>query len=342
MTVSPVTVKDVAAAAGVSVATAARVLGDYGYTSEAARKRVRDAAAGLGYVPNRVARALSSGLSGVVGLVVGDIDNPFFSAAARGVSDVLEQAGFTVIIANSDEDHERELRMIEALRSRQTDGLIVAPASEDSGEYLQALARVDYPVVLLDRELPGVPVDVVTVDNLLGAIRAVEHLVGRGHTRIGMVTEHPWTSPLRDRLTGFRTALTRAGLDADDSRIAIGGSTREDGLHTARALLARDTGITAVFSTTNFMTLGLLRAAAECGIAIPATLSVVGFDDAEWTTVVTPPVSVVAQPAYELGRAAASQLIERIEGARGPGTLTKLATAFVERQSVASLPAASG
>lgn len=335
MTTTPVTVKDVAAAAGVSVATAARVLGDYGYASEAARKRVKAAASGLGYVPNRVARALSSGLSGVIGLVVGDIDNPFFSAAARGVADVLEPVGFTVILANSDEDHARELRMIEALRSRQTDGLIVAPASETSGGYLASLAQGGYPVVLLDREIEGLSVDAVTVDNLFGAIRAVEHLIANGHTRIGMITENPETSPLRDRVTGYRTALVRAGLAASDADVAIGGPTRDDGLNTARELLDRGSGVTAVFATTNFMTLGLLRAASERGIELPGRLSVVGFDDAEWTTVVTPQISVVAQPAYDLGRAAASQLIDRIEGGRGPGTLTKLATTFVERQSVA-------
>lgn len=333
---TPVTVKDVAAAAGVSVATAARVLGGYGYASDGARKRVNDAASSLGYVPNRIARALSSGLSGVVGLVVGDIDNPFFSAAARGVSDVLENVGFTLILANSDENHTRETRMVEALRSRQTDGLIVAPASESSGSYLATLAESGYPVVLLDREIEGLPVDAVTVDNLFGAIRAVEHLIASGHTRIGMVTEHPEMSPLRDRVTGYRTALVRAGLDVSDADVAVGGSTRDDGLQTARALLDRDTGMTAVFATTNFMTLGLLRAAAERGLHLPGQLSVVGFDDAEWTTVVTPPISVVAQPAYELGRAAASQLVDRIEGARGPGTLTKLATAFIERESVAA------
>ena len=166
-----VTIHDVARLARVSPATAGRALGGYGYVSAQARARVEAAARTLGYVPNSVARALASGVSGVIGLVVGDIENPFFAAAARGLADIVEARGYTVLLANSDEDEAREQAAVAALRARQVDGLVVTPHSSSASPHLEA-ALAAAPVVLLDRTVRGLAVDAVTVDNAATAASA--------------------------------------------------------------------------------------------------------------------------------------------------------------------------
>src|SRR3954451_4724676 len=183
MSSSP-TVPDVAKAAGVSFATAARALGGYGHVSAKARAKVDAAAAELGYRRNDVARALASGSTRSVGLVVGDVENPFFATVSRGVADALEPAGYTLLLANSDEDPAREARAIDVLRT-QVDGLLVAPAASTGADRSKDPGK---PLVLLDRTVVGMEADSVTVENVAGAARAVEHLIERGHRRIGIVT----------------------------------------------------------------------------------------------------------------------------------------------------------
>ncbi len=231
-----VTIRDVGAKAGVSQATAARALGGYGHVSAAVSSRVRQAALELGYVPNSVARALASGTTHAVGLVVGDIENPFFSAVARGISNVLEDSGHTLLVANSDEDLDRERIAIETLRARQVDSLIVVPSSASASPHLRA-AAADAPLVLLDRTIPKLGVDSVTVDNRDGARRAVEHLIGHGHRRIGLVSDEPNISTSAERLAGYRAALAAAGIAADGHLISLGGSTPEEGYRAARRVL---------------------------------------------------------------------------------------------------------
>jgi LacI family transcriptional regulator, galactose operon repressor len=323
-----VTVKDVAQDAGVSQATAARVLGQYGYASMDARRRVRDSAARLGYTPNGVARALVSRSTKTVGLVVGDIDNPFFAAVARGLSDVLEPHGHTVLLANADEDPARERRAMQALRSRQVDGLVVVPAPGAAAEAF----RGGPPLVQLDRAVRGLDADAVMVRNGAGAAAAVDHLARLGHTRIGMVCDSPSISSSAERLAGYRRALRGRGL-LDESLVSIGGSSQAEGHRAALALLGRPDRPSAVFTANNFMTHGTLLAARELGIRIPADLALVGFDDLDWTTLIDPPLTVVSQPVSELGRLAGQRLLARLRGDDGPARRIRLDTRLVVRGS---------
>jgi LacI family transcriptional regulator len=323
-----VTVKDVARAAGVSQATAARVLGEYGYASDAARARVQESAAQLGYTPNGVARALVSQATQTVGLVVGDIDNPFFAAVARGLSDVVEGEGYTVLLANANEDPELERRAIRALRSRRVDGLVVVPApGAEAGVFADGP-----PLVQLDRTVRGVAADTVMVQNAAGAAGAVDHLIGLGHTRIGMVSDSPQITSSAERISGYRRALRARGL-LDESLISIGGSSQVDGLDAARALLERPDRPTAIFTANNFMTHGALLAARELRLRIPRDLALVGFDDLDWTTLVDPPLTVVSQPVAELGQVAGERLLARIGGEDGPPRRTRLPTRLIVRGS---------
>lgn len=326
------TVADVARAAGVSFATAARALGGYGHVSAKARAAVEAEAARLGYRRNDVARALASGSTRAVGLVVGDIENPFFATVSRGVADVLEPEGYTLLLANSDEDPAREARAIEALRT-QVDGLLVAPAASSGGGRTRDPGK---PLVLLDRTVTGLAVDSVGVENVAGAQHAVEHLVARGHRRIGIVTSGPGSSSTAQRLRGYRSALKRAGIVADPAWEAVTPAFTAAGAQAAAlALLGapKRRRVTAVFTTDNFMTHGAWLAARERGLDVPRDLALAAFDDVDWLTLVDPPVTAVAQPVMELGRAAGRLLLRRLAEPEASVRRVRLATELVVRGS---------
>jgi LacI family transcriptional regulator len=329
----PHTIRDVAREAGVSPATAARALAGYGHVSAAARDRVEQAAAAIGYRPNVVARALVSGATQTVGLVVGDIENPFFATAARGLADVLERRGYTLLLANSDEDAGREQRSVEALLARRVDALVVVPAPGDDGGYLRRVVREGRPVVLLDRPLPDLDVDAVLVDNEGGARSAVEHLLRLGHRRIGVVADPPGIASTAERLAGYRAALAAAGLPPDERLVSSGGPSQEDGRRTAVRLLSGRERPSALFTVSNFMTAGAVRALRDLGLTSPADVALCGFDDLDWTTLVEPPVTVVSQPVAELGRVVAERLLARLDGDDSPARCIRLPTTLVVRGS---------
>jgi LacI family transcriptional regulator len=336
-----VTIRDVARRAGVSQATAARALGGYGHVSGAARRRVEAAADALSYVPNSVARALASGVTRAVGLVISDIENPFFAAAARGMSDVLEERGHTVLLTNSDEDLDRERTAIETLRSRRVDALVVVPCSGTPSPHLRAAAAGAAPLVLLDRPVRGLGVDSVTVDNAAGARSAVEHLLSHGHRRIGLVSDKPEITSSAERIHGYREALAAAGLGVDDHLISLGGPTRQDGYLGARRLLEAPDRPTALFTANNLMTVGAMHALRDLGLRIPQDISLVGFDDLEWTTLVDPPLTVVAQSATALGQTAGRRVLARLDGSGGRPRRINLETRLIVRASCGRPGAAS-
>jgi len=329
----PVTIRDVARAAGVSTATAARALGGYGHASPAARRKVNESARELGYRPNVVARALVSRATTTVGLVVGDIENPFFAAAARGLADVMDAHGYTVLLANADEDAGRERRAVDALRARQVDGMVVVPAPGASPEHLTELVTAGVPLVLLDRAVVGVAADSVLVRNVAGARAAVAHLAGLGHRRIGVVSDSPDITSSAERIQGYRQALRAAGIAPEPGLISIGGPTRDDGEAAALRLLDRPDRPTAVFTANNFMTVGALRAARSLALRIPEDVALVGFDDLDWTTLVQPPVTVVRQPVADLGRVAGERLLRRLDGDAGPPKRIRLDANLIVRGS---------
>lgn len=328
-----VTIRDVARAAGVSQATAARALGGYGYASTATRRRVAEAASELGYRPNGVARALVSRATHTVGLVVGDIENPFFATAARGLADVLEPAGYTVLLANSDESAGRERRAVETLRDRRVDGMVVVPSEIASAPHLAELLESGVAIVQLDRAVRGLPADAVMVDNEVGARRAVQHLIGLGHTRIGIVSDRPAVSSSADRLNGYRRALRDAGIPREEALESVGGSTQAEGFAAAHRLLSAADRPTAVFTANNFMTVGALLAIRDLGLRVPGDVALVGFDDLDWTTLVEPAVTVISQPVAALGRTAGERLLARLRGDEAEPRSIRLHTELIVRGS---------
>jgi LacI family transcriptional regulator len=340
------TLADVARQAGVSTATAARALGGYGSVSKAARERVSEAAQTLGYQRNELAATMITGRSNTVGLVVADIGNPFFAAVARGVSDVARAAGYEVVLVNTDEDVLTERSAVQVLVSKRVDGVIVAPASPVEVDHLAATQRAGCPVVLLDRQVEGLDADIVLVDNLGASSDVTRRLLSAGHERIAMVTggassaeqatlDRPSVSTARDRVDGYLATLADAGVAEPAAYLRTGAYSRQLAEQLTIQLLRLPQPPTAVFASDSVVALGVLKALRDANAEIPGEVSLVTFDDADWTAVVAPAISVVAQPAQELGRCAAEVLLERVAGAAYPPRSHVKPTSFVSRDSIA-------
>jgi LacI family transcriptional regulator len=349
------TLDDVARAAGVSRATAARALGGYGSASAAARERVLAAAGELRYRPNALARSMKSGSTGTLGVVISDIQLAFFAQVVRGIADAARAEGFEVILANTDEDLDAERAAVGVFVDKRVDGMIVVPADPDDAGHLREVQERGIPLVLLDRGAPGVPCDVVVVDNQAAARNAVRHLIRLGHRRVAMLVEAKsaltaaelatvrlrpdggMTSPLRE--TGWAQAMREAGLSVTDDLILGAEYDRGDAQRVTAAALSRPNRPTAIVTTDETMTLGALDAVLAAGLELPRDLSLVAFDDLPWTTLTRPPLSAVAQPMSELGATAARRLLGRLAGLDTPAETTVLRTTFVVRGSTGPVPA---
>ncbi len=342
-----VTVTDVARAAKVSKATAARALGDYGAVSEAVRDRVLAAAEELGYRPNALARSMTTGRSNTIGMVVGDIENPFFAQATRGASDVAKAAGFDVVLSNSDEELESENAAIAVLLAKRVDGFIVAPASSVDTTGLRAIQAAGRPLVLFDRAAEDLAIDTVLADNATGVRRLVELLLQAGHRRIAFISTiahpHPYrlgdrlgSTSVDDRVNGFVASLTEAGI-AEPARF-IRLNARRDGVGAAVRDVVAD-GATAIVASDSLIAQAAFRTVRELGLGIPSDVSLVAFDDADWTSLSAPPVTVMAQPIHEIGAEAARMLVRRIAGDGAPAETVVLPQRLIERESIAPPPA---
>ncbi|NJC70724.1 LacI family transcriptional regulator [Planosporangium thailandense] len=335
------TLAEVAAAAGVSVATAARALGSYGSVRPETADRVVEAARRLRYSRNGLARSMVTGRTHTLGAVVADIENPFFARAMRAFSDVAGQAGCQVLLSNTDEDVGSECAAVEVLQRRRVDGMLVAPASPVEVAHLHRVHRSGTPLVLLDRALPGLTADSVVIDNVLAGRLATEPLLAAGHRRIAMVTsadldgpDDPRATPGLGRVVGYRQALRVAGVDVDDALVSTGDFRTASAEQRTHALLAGPHPPTALVTTDSSMTLGALRAVHARGLRIPDDVSLVGIDDADWLPVLDPPVSVVDQPAAQLGALAAGLLLRRLAEPGAPPVIRTLPVTLISRGSV--------
>jgi len=303
----PATITDVARAAKVSAATVSRVLNGNGRVAPERAERVKEAAARLGYNPFGPARALRQRLTRVWAAIVADIGNPFFTALVRGIEDVARAENHRLVLCNSDEDLATEASYIDIVLAERMGGVVIAVASHAESS-LAPLLEHGVPTVAVDRRPDVLRVDAVVVDNRLGAEEAVTHLLANGYRRIACVTGPTRVNTANERLDGYRDALAKYGAAADRSLVRRADFKEEGGYRATRSLLAIDKPPDAVFVTNNPMALGALRAVREAGCRVPDDVGLVGFDDSPWTTLTTPPLTVVVQPAYEIGRAAAQLL----------------------------------
>jgi LacI family transcriptional regulator len=327
------TARDVARRAGVSTSTVSHVANGTRVVSDERRQRVLEAMHELGYEANLVARSLKTRRSHLVGLVSSDIGNPFFTSVVRGVEDVVMARGYTLILGTTGEDPHREEAYLRLLGAQRIDGLILAPAG-DRYPYLDRIMHTRTAFVLLDRSLPGPPVPAVVLDNIDAGRTATRHLLSLGHRRIGVVSGRAGISTTVERLEGYRLALDAAGIAYDPALVVDGRSGLEEARQATARLLALPDRPTAIVVGNNLMTLGTVAAIEACGLCIPRDVGVVGFDDALWADILHPRLTTIAQPTYELGRAAADLLLRRIDAPEGQVPLrTAMTGRLIVRES---------
>lgn len=327
-----VTMAEVAKLAGVSVTTVSHVINGTRPASEATRRAVHAAIERTGYRPNTLARALARGGTQSLGLAISGLSNPYFMDVVAAVEAAATRAGYTLLLGDTREDPEHELRIVSTLAERQVDGLLLAPSVGALETTLPWLESAEVPVVLLDRFL-DVELDQVGCDNEQPTARLVEHLLDVGHRRIAMAVGIPGLSTTDERVRGYRMALDHAGLPFDADLLADGGSQRDQAREAMHALLDLDEPPTAVVSGNNFMTIGLLRALNERGLSVPEDIALVAFDDFEWADLFAPRLTVIRQPTTELGARAVELLLSRLEDPSRPIRTERLEATFVHRDS---------
>lgn len=332
------TILDVAEAAGVSIATVSRVLSGKGGVSAALADKVRQAAADLNFKPNRVARGLRRQHTQTIGVLVTDIQNPFFTSVLQSIEAILEPSGYVMLLCNSDEQPGREKIHLTTLQAEGVAGVIIAPTRSEAGRY-QPVIDNGTPIVLIDREVPDLRTDNVVINNQDAASSAVNHLLGLGHKKIGLIAgpAHATTSTIRKK--GYLQALRDAGIPIMNEYIQAADYKQCGGYEAMGRLLNLPDRPTAVIVLNNLMTLGALQSIQEHRLSVPGDVALLGFDDLPWAACLQPPLTVIAQPTYALGEAAAQLLVDRIHNPNRPFRKIMLEASLIVRASTAGTSA---
>jgi len=308
------TMSDVARLAGVATMTVSRVLSGNAYVSTESTQRVLRAVEQLKYRPNELARAFRDQRSHSIGLIIPCLNEPFFATCAHAVTSVAKEHGYHVIITTTAEDPKTEYAEAERMLGRHVDGLVVIPSKFRQSRLTRSLFGRT-PVVTFDRPVPDPSLDVVMVQNTAGARRIVEHLIEHGHKHIAHLSLSRSFFTINARYLGYRRAMLKAGLEPDAS---FECATEQETLEILKKKMESSQPPTALFTSNTKVTRYTLNAVARLGINIPNDLALVGFDDFDMAEVTSPPLTVVRQPAYEMGRAATKLLFDRITGGETP------------------------
>ncbi len=313
------TLEDVAKHAKLSVATTGRALGGYGRVSVATKAKAQQAAQELNYHPNAIARGMKAQRTHTIGLIVGNILNPFFSIIVRAVEDTVSRQGFNVIVCNTDEDPEKELAHAKMLFERRVDGLIVSPTIFDNrraASTVKLYYNKQIPTVFVDRNIAGITAPAVYSDNAEGGYLATKHLLGLGHRHIGVIVGKRSLTTMTGRIQGYQRALAEAGLACDDHLIIDAAENVDVGVKggysATRKMLEKNKKVTAILVMNNLLVVGTLHALKELGVNVPHDLSLICWDDFDLAEHLVPPLTVVDQPTYSMGSLAAEQLMRTI------------------------------
>jgi DNA-binding LacI/PurR family transcriptional regulator len=309
-------IKQVAEQAGVSIATVSRVLSDQPHVSPRARTKVMTAVEALGYQPSRVAQRLRLQRSGIIGLIISDIQNSFFTSIVRAIEDVAQQHGCAILLCNTDEKVDKERFYIDLLAAEGVAGVIMSPTNESDAS-CRRLIDLGIPVVTIDRRVANLDVDRVLIDNRAGAQSLTEHLIDHGHSEIAALVGVADITTGRERLEGYVRALEGHGLLVRPEYIRSGLMKEDVGYQMAHELLSLPRPPSALFCGNNLLAMGALRAIYERNLVVPDEVALVSFDEVPWMPLVKPALTVLVQPMYEMGNAAANLLLERIANRDG-------------------------
>ncbi|MFA8433039.1 MAG: LacI family DNA-binding transcriptional regulator [Marinifilaceae bacterium] len=309
--------KDIADQLGVSKTTVSWVInnkGDEKKISRETQEKIFELADRLNYKPNQLARGLSLGKTNSIGLVVSDISNVFYAKIAKVVETAAEKHGYNIMYCSSDENPDKEQRLIQMLKDRQVDGLIISPSKVDSSQILQ-LKKENYPFVLIDRYFPRIDTNYVTVDNEMGSEDLIRHLIGQGSRRIGFISVSSHLGVIKKRFAGYKNALKKEGIKFDNKVVReVDYNDVEGTIATAiRELIHPPYKVDALYFATNYLTVAGIKTLNKLQIRIPMDVAVVGFDDLDFFDITYPPITAVAQPIEEIAEKALEILIDEIE-----------------------------
>lgn len=331
--------RDVAERADVSTTTVSHVINNTRYVHPDSRQRVLEAMDALGYQPNALARSLRRSQTFSIAVIVPDSADHFFTEVIRGIEDVSFEQGYTITLCNSDGDLEKERRYTDLLTGKRVDGILFFAASNQSQEHVRILQERQFPLVVVDRQVPGVEADTVIIDNQLGGQMATQHLLALGHRRIACISGPSDLLISEGRLNGYRLALAEHNIPLNETFVKIVEEYHyQAGFEAAQELLSLETPPTAIFAFNDILAVSIINAAAKMGLQLPADLSVIGFDDLRLASYVYPALTTIAQPKYDLGVVATTMLLERIADHDLPPRTRLLELELLERESTAPVP----
>ena len=331
-----ITIRDIASRAGVSASTVSRVLNGSGYVSEKARERIEKAMEELQYQPNWVARSLRGKRSMLVGVIIPDILNVYYTSVARSILGHLNRQGCTMILQVSNEDADLELAYLRMLYDRRVDGIIYAPAANGSNsDVVREMVRNGMPMVELNRQREADILDAVLADNYEGGYVVTEHLLRLGHRRIALVLGGTHLTTGRDRLAGYKKALEDYGVPFEPGLLKVKEFSKEWGIEATREILASEPRPTAIFAGSNRILMGTMTVLTQQNVRVPDDISVISFDDSEWLSFWQPPITTVDIAVDEMSALAVQLLMRRIEEGRPAAKpiTYRLSVTLVERSS---------
>jgi LacI family transcriptional regulator, fructose operon transcriptional repressor len=331
-----VSIKDVAATAGVSTATVSRVLANKPHVRREVRDHVMKVVKALNYSPNRVARNLRSRKSSIIGLIVSDIENPFFQRVSRAVEDTAHEQGYSVMLCNNDESPEKEKRYLRLLRDENVAGVILSPTHRTAAHFAE-ISFFKIPLVVIDRRVVTDGVDNILIDNPNAAHSIVSHLIAHGYQRIGAIFGAGSTTG-QERREGYLRAIQDHGLERSADLVNFVGPREVDGYRATMALLQLSKPPDAILTSNSMLAAGSLRALREKMVAIPDQIAFASFDETTWTRLIVPALTVIEQPTYEIGRTATEMLIKRIQDPTRSHREVILKAKLIVRQSCGCQP----
>jgi LacI family transcriptional regulator len=326
-----VTMADVARAAGVSISTVSHVVNGTRRVSEKAERAVREALEATGYTHDRIARSLATGRTRTIGLAMSAISNQYFAELAHAIDREAAHAGYTLLLADTHDESERELRATMDLVGRRVDGVILAPSAKPAAA-LELLRKRAVATVLIDRFVP-VELDQIATENIGPTARLVAHLAELGHERIGMIAGLEGLATSEERIEGYCRGVASSSLSFDPELVARGDSDAEPARAAAHRLLRLERPPTAVVVTNNRMTIGVMRALREAGLRVPDDIALVAFDDFEWADLFHPRLTTIAQATTQLGEQAVTMLLSRLANPELLARKVRLEPMFVHRES---------
>ena len=331
-------IKQVAVKADVSVATVSRVINSSGYVSPELQERVLKAMRELNYELNGPARSLRSQETRIVGVLVPQLDHPFFSALSFGIERTFADHGYNTFICSAEEDSRKEEDYTLMMVRQRVDGVIIGPTGYSEAN-LKRLIEQDIPVVLVDRDFPELDVNRVIINNFQGGYDGTKHLLELGHRHIGVIGAHEYSGALAQRTQGIFQAF--ADFDpALQPELVLSNNLQqfEQGYDCAKQLCQQNPDLTAIFALTDVLAVGALRAASELGLRVPQDLSIIGFDNIALASFVVPPLTTVAQPIYAIGETAARILLRQMDDSDQPTETVTFETELLVRESTAPPP----